>query len=461
MNHRAPKIDTETYVHVNTRGEVTKVVRKFHSLRSRIAWWAHGATEYVKNHSAGLLIASLALAFPEHWILLVVGSIAFDSVTATQPSMSSGSVSHTTTSSTPRAMVIGFSYTDSRDAFNTTPIKYNGTGLSNQMSYTGGSNVKVRFYTLVTPDSGTHNVTWASTFNAPCVIGIMTLTGVDTSTLVGATNTSQPGNGNPVTLSLTTSYNNSLVISCIALNNAGSFTLTNGALGTERWNLTSGNHKGGGNSRDTTAAGSYSLDWVTTDTSGTAWGIIEIASADQTLPPTPHTIEKAASYRLNVAATTKSARYAVKTSPTITKSGAYQPPANIYSRQALAALPGGDTNLATFYTAAERTDVASDNATYVAVSGGGKLLHLFKLRHTNSTDKFTLTWNGKASIAPSAAGVHLQLYNRTSGLWETLASNTGAAADTDFTLTGYLTTGFSDYYDANHVLSVRVYQALT
>ena len=132
---------------------------------------------------------------------------------------------------------------------------------------------------------------------------------------------------------------------------------------------------------------------------------------------------------------------------------------SLYSKESSASLKTNDTNLANAFTQQEYTDVATDNDTYVDLIGTYEYFQfLFKEPNDNSTDDFRITWKGKSTVAPSSYPVYLQIYNRTTSSWTNLTSNSTASANTKFTLTYDVTTGMSDYYDANHVISARVYQ---
>jgi hypothetical protein len=134
-------------------------------------------------------------------------------------------------------------------------------------------------------------------------------------------------------------------------------------------------------------------------------------------------------------------------------------PTQIYTRQQSGSLPGNDTDLSTAYSAQDYTDVASDNAVRVGITGVVPyLLHQFKDKNTNNTDQITMSWNGQSDLAPSTTAVRLQIYNRNSTTWETLATESSAAANTDFTLSGTVTTNLSNYYDGSFYVSGRVYQ---
>ena len=54
--------------------------------------------------------------------------------------------------------------------------------------------------------------------------------------------------------------------------------------------------------------------------------------------------------------------------------------------------------------------------------------------------------------------MYLQIFNNNSGAWETLASNTTAAANTDVILEGVQSSNLSYYYGTNNQVAVRVYQ---
>lgn len=131
----------------------------------------------------------------------------------------------------------------------------------------------------------------------------------------------------------------------------------------------------------------------------------------------------------------------------------------LYSKESSSSLKTNDTNLANIFTQQEYTDVTTDNDTYVDLVGTHEYFQfLFKEPNNNSTDDFRITWKGKSTVAPSSHTVYLQIYNRTTSTWTNLTSNNSASANTKFTLTYDVTTGMSDYYDANHVISARIYQ---
>jgi hypothetical protein len=132
---------------------------------------------------------------------------------------------------------------------------------------------------------------------------------------------------------------------------------------------------------------------------------------------------------------------------------------SLYSRGSDGTLGTDDSNLTTTFSTQDYTDVGTDNDTYVDLEGIEQYFQfLFKEPNANNTDDFRITWKGKSSLAPSSSTVYLQIYNRNTTSWTTIASNNTANANTKFTLTYDVTTSLSDYYDANYVISARVYQ---
>lgn len=158
---------------------------------------------------------------------------------------------------------------------------------------------------------------------------------------------------------------------------------------------------------------------------------------------------------------TDSLLYDVRSKKSSTKSLEYAvEPYDPYSREAKASLPSNTTDLSTYYTGDEKTTVSTDNGSYVGLTGdgGNYLLHMFKHKHVNDTNRVYITWNGKASIAPSSNTVYFQMYNFSTTTWDTVDSDNATGANTDFTLIGDKTG--TDYYDDEYVVVCRVYQSI-
>lgn len=160
---------------------------------------------------------------------------------------------------------------------------------------------------------------------------------------------------------------------------------------------------------------------------------------------------------------TKSLQYVVSFTGAvaITKGLEYEVGDSIYSYEAVASLPTDDSDLANYYDASDLTDVATDNAVRVSVTGdtGDYAVHQFKRIHNNVNDQCTVTVNMQSELAPSTSTVYLRVYDHNLGTWETIDSDSATAANTDFDLTGVVTG--SDYYDSNGRITAQVYQEIT
>jgi hypothetical protein len=144
-------------------------------------------------------------------------------------------------------------------------------------------------------------------------------------------------------------------------------------------------------------------------------------------------------------------------SPSASPSSSPSPGWENYSRGSYASLPSGITDLTTAYSAGDYTDVNTDNGVRVGIISASDYyaIHQFK-DYVGAAGTFTVTWDGQTDLAPNKSPVVLQIYNHTSGLWETIDSDSATAADTDFTLTWTITV--ADYKDADGVITCRVYQ---
>lgn len=122
-------------------------------------------------------------------------------------------------------------------------------------------------------------------------------------------------------------------------------------------------------------------------------------------------------------------------------------------------MPGGDADLATLYSTQDYLDVNVADDTRVPLDGSsGYLIHQFK-DYVGGNASCQLNWEGQVTIAPTAATVNLQIYNRNTAAWETVASNNTAAANTDFQFVVGIPS-LTDYKDASSVISCRVYQLI-
>lgn len=132
-----------------------------------------------------------------------------------------------------------------------------------------------------------------------------------------------------------------------------------------------------------------------------------------------------------------------------------------YSREDLTALPAGVTDLLNIFSGGEYVQAQFVDGVRVAQPAiKTYACFLFKDRYTSDIP-FTVTWVGRSNKAATVFPIVLQIYNRNTTTWETLASNNTAAANTDVTLSGTKLSTIADYFDVNHEIVCRVYQQVS
>jgi hypothetical protein len=107
--------------------------------------------------------------------------------------------------------------------------------------------------------------------------------------------------------------------------------------------------------------------------------------------------------------------------------------------------------LADAFTYQEYLDVASnDDVRVEQCSTGGYTIQEFKQQNDNNTEFIYVSWNGQSGRATTSSTVYLQVYNQVSPGWETLDSDNATAANTDFDMSGSVTTNVANYYAAGN-----------
>jgi len=114
--------------------------------------------------------------------------------------------------------------------------------------------------------------------------------------------------------------------------------------------------------------------------------------------------------------------------------------------------------LTTPFTVPNYSNVSADDGDYFIQSGTQYVITQFKNTHQNNTDSITVTWKGRSTEAPFISPLVLQIYNQTTNLWETIATQTILSADIDLILQGSPSSGSANYYDSTNTVTARVYQ---
>jgi hypothetical protein len=116
-----------------------------------------------------------------------------------------------------------------------------------------------------------------------------------------------------------------------------------------------------------------------------------------------------------------------------------------------------DSNLSTLYTNNEISIVDNEDGNYVDLSGQDcYLVHLFKIP-VGVNKKITVKWVGKTSLSPTLSPVYFEIYNHSTGIWETVDIRYLGSANVNFTLS-YKIDAYIENYKKNGSISVRVLQ---
>lgn len=122
----------------------------------------------------------------------------------------------------------------------------------------------------------------------------------------------------------------------------------------------------------------------------------------------------------------------------------------------------GDDDLETVFTAEEQIDVSTINGIIVDAYGvgmGSYATFLFKLK-VGAANAFKVEWAGRTTLNCEISPIYLQALNRVTGLWETLASELAAPADTTIILRGSRFLNVPDFKNTAGEIAFRVYQKI-
>jgi len=143
-------------------------------------------------------------------------------------------------------------------------------------------------------------------------------------------------------------------------------------------------------------------------------------------------------------------------SPSTSPSGG-GPGTKNYSRGEYVSLPSDDSDLSTYYTEEEITEVGLNNSVRIDQETTGKYaIHQYR-EQAGSATSGSFIWNGQCSLAPSASIVKLQIYNFDTPGWEDLDSDNASDPDIDFDLQGVIP-DLENYKSPTNEVVCRVWQ---
>lgn len=130
---------------------------------------------------------------------------------------------------------------------------------------------------------------------------------------------------------------------------------------------------------------------------------------------------------------------------------------SLFTRGQSVSLPTNDNDLATIFTDAEEVKVEKlDDIRVGQVGVLQYMIQQFKIFVGDQT-LATIYWEGQSTLAPNLSIVSLQIFNRQTNVWETIASNNSAPEDTDFELQDTIQ-DLTKYKNASKIISCRVQQ---
>jgi len=225
------------------------------------------------------------------------GSVAIDGGASTGlTTTSSLTISHTT-SGTNRLMLVGVSIAHPSAAPPVSSVTYNGVSLGPVGSQaTSDGFARIEIWSLVAPDLGTHDVVVTlSGTPSGATAGVMTFTGVDQATPLGAF-ASNLADSTAASVTVA-SVVNDLVFDTLVVESSTGFDLLPGAGQTERWDQFQAPAANGGASTEAGAA-SVAMTWTWATADKWALGGVSIRPAPApTATPTPTPTATAGAYR--------------------------------------------------------------------------------------------------------------------------------------------------------------------
>jgi hypothetical protein len=211
---------------------------------------------------------------------------AIDSISTGQTQRTSMTISHTTpVAGTNRLMLVGVALNPSQSE-TVSSITYNGASLSLVGSAQQASDTRVEIWSLVAPDTGTHDVviTFSANLLYGAKAGVITFTGVNQSTPLGTYAAAAGNSTGPATVDVS-SATNELVFDTVGCQGNATPTLcaslSVGSGQSQRWNLTAndagtaGEQTRSGASTEPGAA-SVTMSWTISTAGDVPWAIAAV-----------------------------------------------------------------------------------------------------------------------------------------------------------------------------------------
>jgi Tol biopolymer transport system component len=200
------------------------------------------------EHRVGEIETSLAFStdLQQSWAHALAIAVNQTNTGIAPSNASSDTVSHTTAGLN-RLMLVGISFGEDKGD-TVSSVTYNGTALTfvGAQDTSDTTKARVEIWSLVAPDTGTHNVvvSFSDTNHEGATIGVMTFTGADQLTPLGTFSSAEGSDAAPTTA--VSSAADELVFGLAAFNDSSDYDFSPGGGQTERWDLYDNKTNGAG-----------------------------------------------------------------------------------------------------------------------------------------------------------------------------------------------------------------------
>lgn len=188
-------------------------------------------------------------------------------------------------------------------ALHVTGVTYAAVAMTKGVSLVDdspGSQTETGIWYLASPATGSNNVVVTSNATLNINSGGISFTGANPSSPIGASTTKQQVDGITNTASLTTSFDNSMIVDAWGMSGTATLVVVTGTNQTSRW-VNSTSRTAMGSNETTTTAGSYTLAWAWTTSRISGGCLLEVRELSAASGPA-----NLKSYNTNVKANIKS-----------------------------------------------------------------------------------------------------------------------------------------------------------
>lgn len=209
-------------------------------------------------------------------------AVGYDTIATGSTDAASTTVSITVASNSNRILLAMIAIGNSTGSYQVSSVAFNGTALSRRAWIDDGADNAVEIWYLLAPDTGTHDLVVNYVGTPDAGVAAVSLYNVDQNTPASAA--TEQNSGTDITLNITTSTDNSMVVDVTSVDGTGGGPIhTPDAGQTERADYVAGAGAGDFNSavstRQTTTAGTYNMGWTITSSRNYCSACVELVES--------------------------------------------------------------------------------------------------------------------------------------------------------------------------------------